>query len=67
LGFFVIALLWASSMIVAIFRTRDSEMPLDDLDFAVLFGSAENVLNARPLIVQIRSFMGPISPAMKLF
>ncbi len=54
-------------MIVAIFRTRDSEMPLDDLDFAVLFGSAENVLNARPLIVQIRSFMGPISPAMKLF
>jgi hypothetical protein len=38
-GFFAIALLWASSMIVVVFRTRDSEMPLDDLDFAVLFGS----------------------------
>jgi len=39
LSFFSIALLWASSMIVIIFRTRYAPMPLGDLDFAVLFGS----------------------------
>lgn len=43
-GFFAIAVLWASSMIFVVFRTRDSEMPLDDLDFAVLFGSLSHWL-----------------------
>ena len=38
-GFFAIALLWAASMVVIIFRTRYSPMPLEDLDFAVSFGS----------------------------
>ena len=44
LSFFAIALLWATSMVVVIFRTRHSEMPLDDLDFAVLFGSLSHWL-----------------------
>jgi hypothetical protein len=43
-GFFAVAVLWASSMIVVIFRTRNTEMPLDDLDFAVLFGSLSHWL-----------------------
>ncbi len=43
-GFFAIAVLWASSMIVVIFRTRHTEMPPDDLDFAVLFGSVSHWL-----------------------
>lgn len=38
-SFFSIALLWAASMVVIIFRTRYTPMPLGDLDFAVLFGS----------------------------
>jgi len=38
-SFFSIAVLWAASMIVIIFRTRFTPMPLEDLDFAVLFGS----------------------------
>ena len=44
LSFFAVAMLWASSMIVVVFRTRDTEMPLDDLDFAVLFGSLSHWL-----------------------
>jgi hypothetical protein len=44
LSFFAVAALWASSMIVVIFRTRHSEMPPDDLDFAVLFGSVSHWL-----------------------
>jgi hypothetical protein len=38
-SFFAIALSWAASMVVIIYRTRYTPMPLDDLDFAVLFGS----------------------------
>ncbi len=38
-SFFSIALLWAASMVVTIFRTRYTPMALEDLDFAVLFGS----------------------------
>jgi len=38
-SFFSIALLWAASMVVIVFRTRYTPMPLEDLDFAVLFGS----------------------------
>ena len=38
LGFFSIAILWAASMIVITFRTRYTPMPLETLDFAVLFG-----------------------------
>jgi hypothetical protein len=38
-SFFSIALLWAASMVIIIFRTRYTPMPLEDLDFAVLFGS----------------------------
>jgi hypothetical protein len=43
-SFFAIAVLWASSMIVVIFRTRSTEMPVNDLDFAVLFGSLSHWL-----------------------
>jgi hypothetical protein len=42
--FFTVASLWAASMVVAIFRTRHSEAPLDDLDFAVLFGGVSHWL-----------------------
>jgi hypothetical protein len=38
-SFFAIALSWAASMLLIVFRTRHTPMPLDDLDFAVLFGS----------------------------
>ena len=38
-SFFVIALSWAASMAVIIFRTRYTPMTIEDLDFAVLFGS----------------------------
>lgn len=38
-SFFAIALSWAASMVVIVFRTRYTAMPLEDLDFAVLFGS----------------------------
>lgn len=38
-SFFAIALLWAASMVVITFRTRYTPMALDDLDFAVLFGT----------------------------
>jgi len=44
LSFFAVAVLWASSMMVVIIRTRETEMPLDDLDFAVLFGSLSHWL-----------------------
>jgi hypothetical protein len=43
-SFFVVAVLWALSMVVVIFRTRHIEMPLPDLDFAVLFGSLSHWL-----------------------
>jgi hypothetical protein len=43
-SFFAVAVLWATSMIVVIFRTRHSEMPLEDLDFAVLFGGLSHWL-----------------------
>ena len=43
-SFFAVAVLWASSMIAVIFRTRHSEMPLEDLDFAVLFGGLSHWL-----------------------
>ena len=43
-SFFGAALLWAASMFVAIFRTRHREMPLDDLDFVVVFGSLSHWL-----------------------
>jgi hypothetical protein len=38
LAFFTVALLWAASMIVVIWRARDRQMPIDDLDFVVLAG-----------------------------
>lgn len=43
-SFFGVALLWAASMFAVIFRTRDAEMPLDDLDFAVFFGALSHWL-----------------------
>ncbi len=43
-SFFGAALLWAISMYAAIIRTRHREMPLDDLDFAVVFGSLSHWL-----------------------
>lgn len=43
-SFFLVAVLWALSMIVVIFRTRHIEMPLPDLDFAVFFGSLSHWL-----------------------
>jgi hypothetical protein len=43
-SFFGVALLWAASMFTVIFRTRDTEMPLDDLDFAVFFGALSHWL-----------------------
>jgi hypothetical protein len=43
-SFFAVAVLWGTSMIVVIFRTRHSEMPLHDLDFAVLFGGLSHWL-----------------------
>ncbi len=38
LVFFAVATLWASSMIVCVFRARHIEMPPADLDCAVLYG-----------------------------
>lgn len=38
LAFFTIAVLWAASMIFVIWRARDHQMPIDDLDFVVLAG-----------------------------
>ena len=38
-SFFSIALLWAASMVFIILRNRYTPMRLEDLDFAVLFGS----------------------------
>jgi hypothetical protein len=38
LAFFTVALLWAFSMIFVIWRARDHQMPIDDLDFVVLVG-----------------------------
>ncbi len=54
-SFFAVAVVWASSMIVVIYRTRDAEMPLDDLDFAVLFGSLSHWLAMLtiPLVVSV--------------
>jgi len=43
-SFFTVASLWATSMVVVIFRTRHSEVPLDDLDRAVLFGGVSHWL-----------------------
>jgi hypothetical protein len=43
-GLIAIALFWATSMIVIVFRTRDIQMPVRDLDFAVLFGSLSHWL-----------------------
>ena len=52
-SFFSIALLWAASMVVIIFRTRYTPMRLEDLDFAVLFGSLSHgvVLCVFPLVL----------------
>jgi hypothetical protein len=52
---FMVALLWAASMIVVIFRTRYSEMLLDDLDFAVLFGGVSHwlAMSALPLALLV--------------
>lgn len=44
LAFFGIGLLWAASIIVAIFRTRDVQMSVEDMDFAVLLGSVSHWL-----------------------
>jgi hypothetical protein len=54
-SFFSIALLWAASMVVIIFRTRYKPMPLGDLDFAVLFGSLSHgvALCVVPLALQL--------------
>jgi hypothetical protein len=53
-SFFGIALLWAVSMFAVISRTRYTEMPLDDLDFAVVFGSVSHwlVMCTLPLTFQ---------------
>jgi hypothetical protein len=53
--FFGVAILWAASMIIAIFRTRDIQMSVHDLDFAVLFGSVSQWLAicAVPLALSI--------------
>lgn len=50
--FFAAAVLWASSMIAVVFRTRHSEMPPEDLDFAVVFGGLSHWLTifAIPLV-----------------
>lgn len=55
LSFFGITLLWATSMFAVIFRTRHSEMPPDDLDFAVFFGSLSHwlVMCAVPLTLLV--------------
>jgi hypothetical protein len=45
-GLFVAAVLWATSMVFVIGRTRDTQMPLADLDFAVQFGSLSHCLAA---------------------
>jgi hypothetical protein len=54
-SFFGVALLWAVSMFAVIFRTRDTEMPLDDLDFAVFFGALSHWLAmcALPLAISL--------------
>jgi len=53
--FFGVALLWAASMFAVVFRTRDTEMPLDDLDFAVFFGALSHWLAmcALPLAISV--------------
>jgi hypothetical protein len=38
-SFFVVVGLWVLSMLVVVFRTRRIQMSVEDLDFAVLFGS----------------------------
>lgn len=52
LSFFAVAALWASLMIVVIFRTRHSQMPVADLDCVVFFGSVSHWLAmcALPLV-----------------
>jgi len=54
-SFFSIALLWAASMVVVIFRSRYILVPLEDLDFAVLFGSVSHglALCAIPLVLLV--------------
>jgi len=55
LSFFGIALFWALSMFAIVFRARHSEMPLDDIDFAVSFGSLSHwlVMCAVPLTLSV--------------
>jgi hypothetical protein len=52
-SFFGVAFLWATSMFAAIFHTRHSQMPLDDLDFAVFCGGLSHwlIICAVPLTV----------------
>jgi hypothetical protein len=54
-SFFGVAFLWAVSMFAVVFRTRDTEMPLDDLDFAVFFGALSHWLAmcALPLAISV--------------
>ncbi len=44
LSFFGVAALWATSMVVVIHRDRHRQMPLGELDFAVVFGSLSHWL-----------------------
>lgn len=50
-----IAVLWAASMIVIVFRTRHIQMPVADLDFVVFFGSLSHWLAmcALPLVFSL--------------
>jgi hypothetical protein len=43
-GYFAVAVLWSASMIAVILRVRDIQMSVDDLDFAVFFGSVSHWL-----------------------
>lgn len=55
LAFFTVAVLWAASMIFVIWRARDHQMPIDDLDFVVLVGGWSHwlALCALPLAFSI--------------
>jgi len=43
-GLFAFAAIWAATMVVVVFRTRHTHMPLQDLDFAVDFGGLSHCL-----------------------
>jgi len=43
-GLTAIAVVWAASMIVIVFRTRHIQMPVPDLDFVVFFGNLSHWL-----------------------